>query len=99
GTSLAGEEPRARLRSRAGDVRRLPALNDWGPTLATLARDVGVNRGRLGFDLLPHHVHGAMAEALPGVELVDASSIWAEVTAIKHPEEVALLRKALEIAQ
>jgi Xaa-Pro aminopeptidase len=99
GTSLAGEEPRARLRSRAGDVVTLPGVRDWTMALATLLADQGVSSGRVGFDLLPHFMYEGLRNRLPALELVDASQIWTEVTAIKQPGEIALLREALRIAQ
>jgi Xaa-Pro aminopeptidase len=99
GTSLAGEEARARLRSRAGDVVSLPGVRDWAVALAALLRDRGLSNGRVGFDLLPHFIHDGLRALLPSVDLVDASHIWTEVTAIKHPTEIALLREALHIAQ
>jgi len=44
-------------------------------------------------------LHDGLRARLPSLDLVDASNIWTEVTAIKHPGEVALLREALRIAQ
>jgi len=99
GTSLAGEEQRAQMRSRAGEVFTLPGVQGWADALASLLSDVGLTSGRLGFDLLPHFVHDGLRTHMPLLELVDASYIWTEVTAIKHPGEIALLRQALTIAQ
>ena len=99
GTALAGEEDRARLRSRAGDVRRLPKLRDWGAALAAILEDHGLARGHVGFDLMPHFVHRDLRTALPSLALVDAADLWAGITAVKHPLEVALLREALAIAE
>lgn len=99
GTSLAGEEPRARLRSRAGEVHTLPGVRGWAQPIASMLRDHGLAEARVGFDLLPHFLHVELRDELPGLDLVDASSIWTEVTAIKLPGEVTLLREALRIAQ
>jgi Xaa-Pro aminopeptidase len=54
---------------------------------------------RVGFDLLPHYLFLELQEALPRIALIDASSIWTDITAIKLPGEIALLREALRIGQ
>lgn len=99
GTSLAGEEARARVRSRAGDVITLPAVRDWAAVLSALLTDRGLSGSRVGFDVLPSFLHDGLSARLPSLRLVDASQIWTEVTAIKHPEEITLLGQALRIAQ
>lgn len=97
--TTGGEERRAAIRSRITDARRLPKLSGWGAALADVLEDYGVTSGRVGFDLLPHFVHQVLCSRLPKVEFIDASTIWAELTAVKHPLEVALLEEALNIAQ
>ena len=44
-------------------------------------------------------IYDGLRALLPSLDLVDASHIWTEITAIKHAEEIALLREALRIAQ
>jgi len=99
GTALAGEERRARLRSRAGDVRRLPGVRDWGRALGAWLADHRLERARVGFDILPQFMHADLMAVHPGLRLVDASAIWTQATAVKHPLEIALLRDALGIAE
>ena len=99
GTALAGEEERARLRSRTSAVRRLPKLRAWGAALAQILVEEGFSRAKVGFDLMPHFVHQDLQSALPGLDLVDSADIWAGITAVKHPLEVVLIREALGIAE
>ncbi len=98
-TALAGEEERARLRSRAGAVRPLPKLRAWGEALGGILAEHDVARGRVGFDLMPHFVHQDLRAAFPDLDLVDSADLWAGITAVKHPLEVVLLREALAIAE
>src|SRR5947209_9414248 len=70
GTSLAGEEARARLRSRAGDVFTLPAVRDWAAVLSALLSDRRLSSGRVGFDLLPSFIHDGLRARLPALDLV-----------------------------
>jgi Xaa-Pro aminopeptidase len=99
GTSLSGEEPRARLRSRSADVVTLPGVRGWAGAIAALLRQHGLAGARVGFDLLPHFLWSEIREQLPRLELVEASAIWTEITSVKLPGEVALLREALRVAQ
>lgn len=99
GFTLAGEERRAAIRSRVSDYRRLPSVSRWAAALAEILRDYGLTHGHVGFDFMPHFIHAGLRAALPHLELVDASEVWSDLTAIKHPLEVDLIRGALQIAQ
>jgi Xaa-Pro aminopeptidase len=99
GFTLSGEERRIALRSRVRDARRLPSLAQWPAALAEIFADCGLAAGRVGFDLLPHAMYQGLREKLPRLDLIDASGVWTDVTAIKHPLEVALIEQALAIAQ
>jgi Xaa-Pro aminopeptidase len=99
GTSLTGEAPRATMRSRADDVIQLPKPRNWGPAIEKLLHTHGLAGGRVGFDFMPHWIHQHLTESLPGIKLLEASDLWASLTAIKHPIEVELLKRALHITQ
>lgn len=99
GTSLSGERPRAQRRSRADVVVQLGKRSTWGAAITRLAIEHGVDRGRIGFDLLPHDLYADLTGSLPRAEFCDASSIWTDATKIKHPEEIELLRTALRITE
>jgi len=73
-------------------------LPNWHQTIGEILSDYGVNQGRVGFDLFPHFIYEALRIGLPRIELIDISDIWSDITAIKHPLEVELIRKALDIA-
>ena len=99
GYTTAGEERRVAIRSRVRDARRLPRLAEWPAALAAVLEDRLLARSRVGFDLLPHFIYQGLRDRLPKLELVDASDVWVDIAAIKHPLEVALIEEALKVAQ
>jgi len=98
GYTVGGEERRIAVRSRVSESVRLPSFPRWGTGLADVLRRFGLTTGRLGFDILPHFIHEELRAVFPGLELVDASGIWADLTAIKHPLEIPMIEQALRIA-
>jgi len=99
GFTTAGEERRAAIRSRVRETRRLPRLAEWPAALAVMLADYSLAHGRVGFDLLPQFMYQGLRDRLPGLELIDASDVWVDIAAIKHPLEVVLIERALKIAQ
>lgn len=99
GFTLSGEDRRVAVRSRVHDARRLPRLADWPAALAAILGDYGLSAGRVGFDLMPQFIYQGLRERLPRLELIDANDVWLDLTAIKHPLEVALIEGALKISQ
>ena len=99
GYTVGGEERRIALRSRVAESVRLPSFSRWGGGLADLLRRCGVTTGRLGFDILPHFIFEELRAVFPNLELVDASGIWADLTAVKHPLEISMIEQALRIAE
>jgi len=99
GTMLHGEANRARIRSRADQVIELPKPRQWGPALENVLRENGLEQASIGFDFMPHWIHSHLRDALPGAELVESADFWSAMTAVKLPQEVELLKKALDIAQ
>lgn len=99
GYSLGGEERRIAIRSKVNDARKLPGLNGWAGALGTIMADYGLTQGRIGFDLMPHFMHRELSGLFPQAEFVDISGCWSDLTAVKHPLEVGLIKEALRIAQ
>jgi Xaa-Pro aminopeptidase len=99
GYSLGGEDRRIAIRSKVSDSRKLPSLYQWHEVIVNILKDYKLDNGRIGFDILPHFMYEGIKNLLPNISLVDASGIWSDVTAIKHPIEVKLIREALRIAQ
>jgi Xaa-Pro aminopeptidase len=99
GSSVGGEGRRIARRSRADAWFALPGLRQWGGALVAQLQRIGLTTGRLGFDLLPHFLYLEVRTALPHLELVDASGLWADVTAVKDPRELPHIEAALGIAQ
>jgi len=99
GYTVGGEERRIDLRSRVSASVRLPSFPRWGAGLADMLRRSGLTTGRLGFDILPHFIYEELRAVFPNLELVDASGIWADLTAVKHPLEIPMIEQALRIAE
>lgn len=69
-------------------------------SLEALVREHGLTEGRVAYDdaLSPAVIDG-LREVVPGLELVDGTQLIAEAKAIKHPEELKVMRRAIEIAE
>jgi Xaa-Pro aminopeptidase len=92
------DDLRIRFKSDIVDARKLPALSDWAMTIGDMIADYGLARGRIGTDLMPFMVHEGLKRRFPAVEFTDAGGIWAKLTAIKHPQEIELIRNAVRVA-
>jgi Xaa-Pro aminopeptidase len=92
------DDLRIRFRSDIADARKLPSLPGWADAIGAMIADYGLSRARIGTDLMPYMVHEGLRGRFPGLTIADASVIWAELTAIKHPQEVALIRDAVRVA-
>ncbi|MHB8731023.1 MAG: M24 family metallopeptidase [bacterium] len=64
-------------------------------TLVEVLQKLGLSRGRIGIELsmLPADAYLTLVRGLPGASLVDASSVMAELRAVKTGQEIALMRK------
>jgi Xaa-Pro aminopeptidase len=60
--------------------------------------DYGLANGRIGTDLMPFMVHEGLKQRFPAIAFANAGAIWAKLTAIKHPLEIALIREAVRVA-
>lgn len=92
------DDLRIRTKSDIDDVRRLPGLSDWASVVAGMLADYGLQSGRIGTDLLPFSLGEALRRLVPDCQFVDASDLCMDVTVIKHPLEVELIREAVRVA-
>lgn len=92
------DDLRIRFKSDIEDARKLPAVAGWGAVIAGMLADYGLAAARIGTDFMPFMVHADLKARLPGLEIVDAGAIWSGLTAIKHPEEVGHIRRAVAVA-
>jgi Xaa-Pro aminopeptidase len=92
------DDLRIRFKSDIEDARKLPAVAGWGAVIAGMLADYGLAAARIGTDFMPFMVHADLKQRLPGLEIADAGAIWSGMTAIKHPEEVGHIRRAVAVA-
>jgi Xaa-Pro aminopeptidase len=92
------DDLRIKIKSDIQDARKLPQVAQWATTIAQILTDYGLTRCRLGTDLMPYMVRDALRGTMPGVAVDNAGAIWAHLTAVKHPMEVALIRDSVRVA-
>jgi Xaa-Pro aminopeptidase len=71
--------------------RRGYLITEWDRMLAELLADMGLDRGRLGFDRLGL-LHPGVPGKLPRAELTEVSGLLRDMRAIKSAEEIALMQ-------
>jgi Xaa-Pro aminopeptidase len=79
------------------DYRKLNR-GKWHETIREIFYDCNITKGRIGTDLLSFDLYLKLKEMLPGVEFVDAEDVWRELTVVKHPKEIEIIKEALRIA-
>ncbi len=99
GHSSGSDNYRIRIKSDIEDHRKVPGIAKWGKEIVAILRDYGITSGRVGTDFLPFNVRDDIQKELPQIDFVDISEIWVELTVIKHPVEIEILRGAVEIAE
>ena len=92
------DDLRIRFKSDIEDARKLPAVSGWAGVIGEMISDYGLASGRIGTDLMPFMVHEGLKRQCPGLGISEASAIWAQITAVKHPKEIALIRDAVRVA-
>jgi Xaa-Pro aminopeptidase len=92
------DDIRIRFKSDIEDARKLPALSQWADVIGAMLSDYGLAGGCIGTDLMPFMVHEGLKQRLPGAVFTDAGAIWAQITAVKHPREIELIRNAVRVA-
>lgn len=99
GHTSGSDNYRIQIRSDIKVHRKLPSINKWAKPIVQILSDYNLTAGCIGTDFLPFHIHEQIKKALPKVEFVDISEMWVDLTAIKHPIEIELLRKAVKITE
>jgi len=99
GHTSGSDNYRIQIRSDIKVHRKLPSINKWAKPIVQILSDYNLTAGCIGTDFLPFHIHEQIKKALPKVEFVDISEMWVDLTAIKHPVEIELLKKAVKITE
>lgn len=99
GHTSGSDNYRIQIRSDIKDHRKLPGIARWHEEIIKIFHDYNITSGRIGVDLLPFSIYLKLKEEFPSMEFVDIEKIWVDLTAVKHPEEIRLLRRAVEIAE
>src|SRR5665647_82589 len=73
----------------------------WYQYLADIIKEAGVEKGTVGIEenVCVTSTLKKLQTGLPGAELVGIDDIFADARMIKEPEEIALLRRSVEIAE
>ncbi len=110
--AIVTKDARLKFLVGSGDYERvrtmMPWLTDVVPfpfvigagvdIVAKALRELGVEKGRVGVDLMPFSLYEPLAQALPACKFVDGLPALEEARLIKCPEEIACLRQAAEVA-
>jgi len=92
------DDLRIKFKSDIQDARRLPHVSKWHEVIEKMLSDYGVSRGRIATDIMPHMVYRNLTKACPELEIGDVTPMWLQLTAVKHPIEVDLIRASLRVA-
>ena len=98
GYTSGSDNYRIQIRSDIKDHRKLPGFSKWGDEVVKIFKDYGITTGKVGVELLPYQMYLQLKAEFPAIEFVDISKIWVDLTAVKHPAEIAHLRRAVDIA-
>lgn len=99
GYTSGSDTYRIEIRSDIEDHRKLPGVNKWASEIIKMFKDYGMTSGRIGTEFLPFNLYNEIIKELPNIEFVDISDIWVDLTVVKHPVEIALLKRAVEITE
>jgi Xaa-Pro aminopeptidase len=92
------DDVRIRIKSDIEDARKLPPLSGWATAIGEMLSDYGLAHGRIGTDLMPYMVHDGLKQQFPRLSVLDAGKICSQLTAVKHPLEIDLIREAVRVA-
>lgn len=90
---------RVKMRNIVEDYRKLPEKNEWHNFFRKIFSDYGIKRGKIGVDILPYEVYLNLKKILPDIEFEDISKMWMDLTCVKLPEEIGLIKEACEIVE
>jgi Xaa-Pro dipeptidase len=86
-------------------ITDVPTFRDWEDPMPVLAKTLakrGLQRARVGVDFgsycMPVARFARLREALPDAQIVDVGNVVWELRLTKSPAEIALLRRAAEVA-
>lgn len=97
-TDASWDLKRAEAEAHADAFRHAP---DLGAGLVELLLELGATAGRVGvagWSVFPVSPYLQIREAIPGVELIDASELTTTLRMVKSPAELALMRQASRIS-
>lgn len=97
GYSSGSDTFRIQIKSDIKQSAKLDDQRTWPQTITEILKARKLQAGRIGSDLLPFSMYLGIKELLPRVEFVDAADIWVDLTLVKHPLEVTILRECQRI--
>ncbi|NPA06496.1 MAG: aminopeptidase P family protein [Chloroflexi bacterium] len=75
--------------------------DQWAPAVTRALRELGLTQGRIGIE--PNRLRvqelWLLQQAAPAARIVDAGPLLAEQRAVKDPEELAAIRRAVAVAE
>jgi Xaa-Pro aminopeptidase len=89
----------SKIKDLVTEARRVPKFEKWPVAIEKLLIDYGIQKGRICVDLLPFELFVALSKTMPGIRFESASDMWSELTSIKHPLEIEIIRRAIKIAE
>ena len=92
------DDLRIRFKSDIEDARKLPHVSSWADVIGGMISDYGLQNGSIGTDFMPFMVADGLRALFHGLTFKDASKIWVDITAVKHPTEIELIREAVRVA-
>jgi len=99
GHTSGSDNYRIQVKSDIRDHRKLPGVRSWGREIVNILNDYGITSGVVGTDNLPFETYLYIKKELPKVEIVDISDIWVDMTVVKHPVEIEILKEAVQIVE
>lgn len=92
------DDARIKVKSDIVDARRLPPVARWAETIGQMLADYGLQSAHIGTDFMPYMVHEGLKQQFPKLRFGNAGPIWVQLTVVKHPLEVALIRNSIRVA-
>lgn len=86
-----------KTRCPISEAYRLPKRSKWSEFIQERLSDRGIVKGVIASDMMPFDVYASLKESVPQINIVPAE-IWMELTSVKLPEEIEMIRQAVEIA-
>jgi Xaa-Pro aminopeptidase len=97
GYSSGSDTFRIQIRSDIKESAKVGDERTWAQTIADVLKAKRLEAGCIGSDLLHFSIYLGLKERLPKAEFVDASDIWVDLTVVKHPREIEILKQCQRI--